>query len=61
MDGPVPGVRRLIEADEGRLIANRTQFSAEWRIYDSVPALTDTAPPALHAASPSVSPCKCIR
>ena len=32
VDGPVPGVRRLIEADEGRLIANRTQFSVGWRM-----------------------------
>ena len=32
MDGPVPGLRRLIETDEGRLVANRTQFSVEWRM-----------------------------
>ena len=30
--GPVPGLRRLIEADGGRLIAKRTQFSVGWRM-----------------------------
>ena len=29
MDGPLPGLRRLIEADEGRLIANRN-LSSQW-------------------------------